>query len=186
MLRTSRHYAHRNIHETIVDLLSIQKEIHPGIFAVMDGTTVGKGSGPRAMEWEIKNYILASSDLVALDATAAKMMGFDPLKIDYLSLAEGLALGTASPGKIKIVGENISRVNWHYKTGDTFASRGQKLIYHHSPLWFEKLLLQSSIVPWSYFASNFYHDFYWWHLHGRSRVKKFMQTEWGKLFQQYD
>lgn len=186
MLRTSRHYAHRNIHETIVDLLSIQKEIHPGIFAVMDGTTVGKGSGPRAMEWEIKNYILASADLVALDATAAKMMGFDPLKIDYLSLAEGLALGSASPGKIKIVGENISRVNWHYKTGDTFASRGQKLIYHHSPLWFEKLLLQSSIVPWSYFASNFYHDFYWWHLHGRSRVKKFMQTEWGKLLQQYD
>lgn len=185
MLRTSRHYAHRNIHETIIDLLSIQKEIHPGIFAIMDGTTVGKGSGPRAMEWEIKNFLLGSSDLVALDATAAKMMGFNPLKIEYLKLGQKLGLGIADPRKIKISGADISRINWHYKRGDTFASKGQKLIYHHSPLWFEKILLQSPLVPWSYFASNFYHDFYWWQLFGRGRVRKFLKTEWGQLFQQY-
>ncbi len=37
------------IHETLVDLLAIQKEIHPGILAVMDGTFAGEGPGPRAM-----------------------------------------------------------------------------------------------------------------------------------------
>ncbi|MBI4037215.1 DUF362 domain-containing protein [Candidatus Daviesbacteria bacterium] len=185
MLRTTRHYAHRNIHETLVDLLSIQKEVHPGIFGVMDGAVVGKGSGPRAMEWEIKNYLLASADLVALDATAAKMMGFNPLQLDYLKLAQKQNLGTADPKKIKVVGSDISKVNWHYKRRDTLASRGQKLIYHHSPLWVEKMLLQSAVVPWSYFASNFYHDRYWWNRFGRWRVNKFLKSDWGRLFEQY-
>ena len=30
-------------------LLAIQKEIHTGVFAIMDGTTAGNGSGPREM-----------------------------------------------------------------------------------------------------------------------------------------
>lgn len=31
------------IHDTLVDLLAIQTEIHPGIFAVMDETFAGDG-----------------------------------------------------------------------------------------------------------------------------------------------
>jgi uncharacterized protein (DUF362 family) len=185
MLKTSRHFAHRHIHETLVDLLSIQKEIHPGIFSLMDGTTVGVGSGPRAMNWEIKNYLLASSDSVAIDATAAAMMGFDFNRLAYLRIASGMGLGNADPKNITISGEDVRKINWHYKKGDTFASKGQKLIYHHAPLWFEKFLLQSPLVPWSYFASNFYHDYYWWHLIGQGRVNKFLKTDWGKLFMDY-
>src|ERR1700730_11619317 len=45
LLNTRRHYTHSWIHETLVDLLAIQKEIHSGIFAVMDGTTAGNGPG---------------------------------------------------------------------------------------------------------------------------------------------
>ena len=67
------------IHETLVDLLAIQQEIHPGIFAVTDGTFAGDGPGPRAMRWHIKNRIVAGADQVAVDAVVASMMGFDPL-----------------------------------------------------------------------------------------------------------
>ena len=49
LLNTKRHYTHSWIHKTLVDLLAIQKEIHPGLFAVMDGTTAGDGPGPRTM-----------------------------------------------------------------------------------------------------------------------------------------
>ena len=49
LLNTRRHYTHSWIHETLVDLLAIQKEIHPGMFAVMDGSIAGDGPGPRAM-----------------------------------------------------------------------------------------------------------------------------------------
>ena len=46
LLNTKRHYTHSWIHETLVDLLAIQKEIHSGLFAIMDGTTAGNGPGP--------------------------------------------------------------------------------------------------------------------------------------------
>ena len=49
LLNTNRHYTHSHIHETLVDLLAIQKEIHTGIFAMMDGSTAGNGPGPRIM-----------------------------------------------------------------------------------------------------------------------------------------
>lgn len=55
LLNRKRHWTHSVIHETLVDLLTIQKEIHPGIFAVMDGTFAGDGPGPRAMQWHEKN-----------------------------------------------------------------------------------------------------------------------------------
>ena len=49
LLGRKRHWTHSVIHETVVDLLMIQQEIHPGLFAVMDGTFAGDGPGPRAM-----------------------------------------------------------------------------------------------------------------------------------------
>jgi hypothetical protein len=68
---------------------------------------------------------------------------------------------------------------------DTFASRGQKMIYHGWLHAFEKPLLRSPIVPWAYFASNFYHNVYWYPFIGRKRVEAALQTPWGKLFREY-
>ena len=45
LLKTVRHYAHEFIHEVLVDLLYMQREIHPGVFAVMDGTVWATGRG---------------------------------------------------------------------------------------------------------------------------------------------
>ena len=81
LLNHKRHQTHTYIHETLVDLLSIQKEIHPGIFCIMDGTTAGDGAGPRIMKPVKKDILLASGDQVAIDAVSAKLMGFDPMKI---------------------------------------------------------------------------------------------------------
>ena len=49
LLNEHRHWTHPVIHETLVDLLMIQKKIHRGVFAVMDGTFAGDGPGPRCM-----------------------------------------------------------------------------------------------------------------------------------------
>ena len=46
-------------------------------------------------------------------------------------------------------------------------------------------MLQSPIVPWSYFASNFYHNVYWYPFVGRRRVQEALQTPWGRLFESY-
>ena len=97
LLNERRHWTHPVIHETLVDLLMIQKKIHRGVFAVMDGTFAGDGPGPRCMTPYVKNIILASEDQVAIDAVAAKLMGMDPLSIKFIKLAHDLGLGDAAP-----------------------------------------------------------------------------------------
>jgi uncharacterized protein (DUF362 family) len=185
MLNTNRHHCHRYIHEAIVDLLAIQKELHPQITAVMDGSVVGFGPGPRAMNWKKANLILASSDEIALDSTASKIMGFDPADIKYLQLGEKLKLGNPDQSRITIKGiKKLPNLHVGFKK-NTFASAGQKLIYNHFPEKLEKLLLQSPIAPWSYLASNIYHDLYWYNLIGQKRKGKYLKTDWGKLFTKY-
>ena len=186
LLHRNRHWTHAEIHKTLVDLLMIQQEIHPGIFAVMDGTFAGDGPGPRAMRWHEKDVILASADQVAIDAISAKLQGFDPMSIPFIRMAHEAGLGIGDPREIEIVGYDIDQEpKWHFVQEDTFASRGQKAIYHGPLKPFEKLLLQSPLVPWSYFASNFYHNVYWYPFVGRSRVLAALQTKWGKLFKSY-
>lgn len=186
LLHRNRHWTHSVIHETLVDLLTIQQEIHPGIFALMDGTFAGDGPGPRAMRWHEKNILLASADQVAIDAISAKLQGFDPLSIPFIRIAHEMGLGVGDPREIEIIGYDINQERpWHFLQEDTFASRGQKLIYHGPLKPLEKPLLQSPIVPWSYFASNFYHNVYWYPFVGRRRVQEALQTPWGRLFESY-
>ncbi len=186
LLHRNRHWTHSLIHETLVDLLMIQQEIHPGIFAVMDGTFAGDGPGPRAMNWHEKNILIASSDQVAIDAVSARLQGFDPMKIQFLRMAHEDGLGIADPRQIKIVGYDIEKEPaWNFIQTDTFASKGQKLIYHGPLKPFENILLRSPIVPWSYFASNFYHNVYWYPFVGRKRVEAALQTQWGQYFKNY-
>ena len=186
LLHRNRHWTHSVIHETLVDLLSIQQEIHPGIFAVMDGTFAGDGPGPRAMRWHEKNILLASADQVAIDAVSAKLQGFDPMSIQFIRQAHEHDLGVGDPNQIEIVGYDIEQEQpWKFVQEDTFASRGQKMIYHGWLKPLEKPLLQTPIVGWSYFASNFYHNVYWYPFVGRQRVREALKTPWGQLFEKY-
>jgi len=188
LLGTKRHWTHSVIHDTLVDLLMIQQDIHPGLFAVMDGTFAGDGPGPRAMRWHEKDVILASADQVAIDAMSAHLQGFDPLDIPFIRTAHEMGLGVGDPQRIEIVGEDREWVlgqNWRFVQEDTFASRGQKMIYHGWLHPFEPLLLRTPLVPWSYFASNFYHNVYWYPFVGRKRVEAALQTKWGGKFDEY-
>ncbi len=186
LLHRKRHWTHAVIHDTLVDLLQIQQDIHEGLFAVMDGTFAGDGPGPRAMRWHEKDIILASADQVAIDAISARLQGFDPMAIRFIRRAHEAGMGIGDPKQIKVVGYDIEQEPaWNFKQEDTFASRGQKLIYHGPLKPLEGLLLRSPIVPWSYFASNFYHNVYWYPFVGRPRVQAALNTKWGRLFAQY-
>ena len=63
--------------------------------------------------------------------------------------------------------------------------RGQKLIYWGPLKPLENILLRSPIAPWSFFASNLYHNSYWLRFIGQRRIEAAMKTSWGQLFQQY-
>ncbi len=185
LLKEVRHYAHKHIHEVLVDLLMMQRELHPNVFAVMDGTVAGDGAGPRTMIPRIKNVILASADSVAIDAVAARLMGFDPMEIPYLRMATELGLGEARLNHIDLVGDPIDGVNFRFQTRKSLVIWGDQLI-RLGPLRFaEHLLLHSPLVVWAPFASNVYHDWFWYPTVGRQRIRAFSHTEWGRLFREY-
>jgi uncharacterized protein (DUF362 family) len=186
LLCEQRHWTHGVIHETVVDLLAIQQEIHTGLFAVMDGTFVGDGPGPRAMWVQEKDLILASADQVAIDAVSAYLQGFEPMELKFIRLAHERGLGIGDIKQIQILGGlDLDEIRWHARTGDTLASWGQKQIYHGPLKPLEHLLLRAPIVPWSYLASEAYHDGFWYPFIGHRRVKAALETKWGRLFAEY-
>jgi len=187
LLNTKRHYTHSWIHETLVDLLAIQKEIHTGIFAVMDGTTAGNGPGPRTMYPEIKNVILASADQVAIDAVAAKLMGFDPLRdLRYVRLAHDRGLGIGDVRNIEIVGDDVSNENWHFKVGDNGASLIGDLMWFGPLKRLQKLFFHTPLVNVFVAGSEVYHDYYRWPLKDKKTFETWSRTTpWGKLFTDY-
>lgn len=125
LLKEVRHYAHKYIHEVLVDLLYMQRELHPGLFAVMDGTVCGNGAGPRTMLPEIKNIILASGDSLAIDAVAAKIMGFEPMDIPYIRTAHEHGLGVGDLREVEIAGEDVAEMNFGFKTRRSFVIWGE-------------------------------------------------------------
>ena len=187
LLNTRRHYTHSVIHETLVDLLAIQKEIHGGIFTVMDGTLCGNGPGPRTMIPVEKGLMLASSDSVAIDAVAAKIMGFDPMKIDYIRLAHEDGLGVGRIEEIEVLGEDISDMNFHFSVGDNFASLFGDLFWFSPLKKIQKLLFHTPLVHAFVLGSFLYHDLVWWPVVGK-RIMDVVKanTEWGEFFSQYD
>jgi uncharacterized protein (DUF362 family) len=186
LLNTRRHYTHSHIHETLVDLLAIQKEIHTGIFTVMDGTFCGSGPGPRTMIPVEKGLMLASADSVAIDAVAAKIMGFDPMNIPYIRLAHEDGLGTGRIDEINIIGEDISDMDFKFSVGDNFASRFGDLFWFSPLKKIQKLLFHTPLVYLFVLGSYVYHDHVWWPLAGKPIMETVMaNTAWGRFFKGY-
>jgi uncharacterized protein (DUF362 family) len=187
LLNTKRHYTHSWIHETLVDLLAIQKEIHAGLFAVMDGTTAGDGPGPRTMRPVQKDVMLASADQVAIDAVAARMMGFDPMSLPYLALAHEQRLGKAKPEEIEIVGDvELAAQRWGFSVGDNGASRVGDLLWFGPLKRFQKLFFHTPLVNVFVAGSELYHDYYRWPLRDRAVYERWTrESPWGALFERY-
>ncbi len=186
LLYNHRHYTHSWIHEVLVDLLAIQKEIHPGVFAVMDGTMAGNGPGPRTMTPVEKNVIIASSDQVAIDAVAAKMMGFDPLKLDFIRIAHEDKLGIGDVKEIEIVGDSIEGQNWGFEVGQSFHKFLGWLSWYGPTKAFQDLIFKTSLVKFPIMVSEVNHDFIHWPLKERQIYRNWKkENQWGRMFVEY-
>jgi len=186
LLNTRRHYTHSVIHETLVDLLQIQKEIHNGIFTVMDGTLCGNGPGPRTMAPVEKDFILASGDSVAIDAVAAKMMGFDPMDIKYIRLAHEFGLGVGRVEEIEVLGEDVTNIDFGFKVGSNFAARFGHALWFSPLKRFQRLFFRTPLVYLFVMGSYLYHDFIWWQFEGKKLMREIRErSKWGELFESY-
>jgi hypothetical protein len=123
---------------------------------------------------------------VAIDATAAKLMGLDPLSIRFIRLAHEMGLGCGDPREIEIVGDTSAAAeNWHFAgpfRKMTFASRMQHHIYWGPMKKPIEWSLKTVLAPWAYIASVLYHDSFWYPVNARRLMREVLDSPWGRLF----
>jgi hypothetical protein len=131
--------------------------------------------------------MLASADQTAIDAVAAKLMGFDPMTLEYIKVAHDDGLGVGDPRDIEIVGDDISRESWGFKVGDNGASVIGDLMWFGPMKRFQKLFFHTPLVNAFVFGSEAYHDYYRWPLKDKKTFENWKRdTSWGKLFGAYE
>lgn len=185
LLTKRRHFSHQFMSEVLVDLLIIQKQIHPETMAVVDGTVCGDGAGPRTMIPRIKNYLLAGYDQVAVDTVVAKMLGFEPMKLPAIKLAHDEGLGCGDFDQIEIIGEDVSDVNWNFSVKRSLVIWGDQMVRKGALSFLNPLLHNKIFFALPILGSLVYHDMFWYPTIGKQRIKEFMTTEWGKKFLEY-
>ena len=138
----------------------------------------------------MKNVILASADQVAIDAVAARMMGYDPMKLKFIRTAHDLGLGCGDPTQIEIVGDKeAAGQRWDFTDPAeelTFAATMQHQIYWGKLKNVLEWSLKGWMAPWSYLASVIYHDLYWYPHNGNQHVYEALQSDWGRLFHNWE
>lgn len=185
LLNTRRHWCHSWIHGVLADLLAVQRELHAGIFALMDGTVCGDGPGPRTMRPVEKGLLLASADCVALDATAARLMGFEPLRLDYLRESAERGLGEVDAARIELVGDDVE-FGWGFSVGDNLVSRVGDLMWFGALRRLQNFFFRTPLVHLFSAGSHVYHDEWWWRRHGARRMARLArESAWGRLFAGY-
>jgi uncharacterized protein (DUF362 family) len=73
-----------------------------------------EGDGPIMGTPKAANLLVMGTNLPAVDATAARLMDFDPQAIDYLRVAGGLGLGPIVESRIEQRGEAIAGLRQHF------------------------------------------------------------------------
>ncbi len=139
---------HLGLHQPLVE----QAKLRPPDLIVLDGVVGVEGDGPLNGR-PIHSHILAmGTNMLEVDATAARQAGFDPTKIKHLAIALEEGLGTMDPeviGAAPVVrfepaNEEFGRVMNIYSWRDCTAcsmcidsfSAGVKLAAHDPKYWF--------------------------------------------------
>ncbi len=69
--------------------------------------------------------------------------------------------------------EDISEINFGFKTRRSFVIWGDQMLRKGFLRFLENILLKSPLGVWAPFASNVYHDFFWYFTVGRKRINEF-------------
>ena len=87
-------------------LVDLDGLVRPRLY-VMDGVIAMEGNGPRGGEPRNMNVLLFSADPVALDATACRLIGLDPMLVPTIRFGQEFGRGTANAGDIELLGDGI-------------------------------------------------------------------------------
>jgi uncharacterized protein (DUF362 family) len=96
-----RVYHRDDLHQTIADFLTFKQPT----LNVLDAYHPMFRNGPRGLSVEDlveKRTLLASTDIVALDAAAAKLLGLQPADVRHVKIGDQMKLGTMNLDQVEI------------------------------------------------------------------------------------
>ncbi len=79
-------------------------------YSIVDGVVGMEGHGPIMGTAREAGVLVMGANALAVDATAARVMGVNPGRVDYLAMAHKIKLGSLRPEDIAVSGERIERV----------------------------------------------------------------------------
>jgi uncharacterized protein (DUF362 family) len=139
------HSVDNRIDPFIADLVAF----HPPDFCVVDairGLQYHQHGGKEPDQMIRSNFVLAGEDPVAMDATAAYMMGFNPWDIDYLHLGIKRGLGTMDFREIEFAGEEPDRLKQRWGKPQGWYGRGNRE-------WLANADAATDLATWSHYTS---------------------------------
>lgn len=101
-------------------ILDINSSLPLPRFAIVDGIVGMEGNGPLQGQEKKSGVLILGDDLVAVDATAARLMKLEPRKVKYLDLAAAF-LGNLGYEEIEQIGENLQPYQQNFRVIDNFA-----------------------------------------------------------------
>ena len=104
------------IHESVVD---INSSLPAPQFAIVDGIVGMEGNGPIQGDPKPCGVLVFGDDLVAVDATAARLMSIEPRKIKYLEHAAKF-LGNVEYEQIAQIGESVESLQKEFRVIQLF------------------------------------------------------------------
>jgi uncharacterized protein (DUF362 family) len=102
-------YHARGMHKVILD---INRAVRP-VLTVVDGFVAMEGRGPINGSPVEMETIIAGLDVVATDATAARVMGFDPMRVPHIRMAHERGVGDMED--VEVVGDGVDSVRKIFK-----------------------------------------------------------------------
>ena len=100
-------------------ILDINSSLPIPQFAIVDGIVGMEGNGPLQGDAKKTGALIFGNDLVAVDATAARVMKIEPRKIKYLEMA-GDFLGNLAYDKIEQIGEPLEKFQQDFRVIKNF------------------------------------------------------------------
>jgi uncharacterized protein (DUF362 family) len=78
-------------------------------YTVVDGVVGMEGHGPIMGTPRKAGVLVMGDNALAVDGTAARIMGVDPARVDYLAMAHKLRLGSLRPADIQVAGGAVDQ-----------------------------------------------------------------------------
>ena len=96
------------------NMFHLAQEIYPDL-GVIDGFVAMEGNGPVGGTPVDARLALASTDALAMDMLATKLMGFDPTGIMYFTSLAEAGKGQGDLSKVKVLGTPAEQCQYHFK-----------------------------------------------------------------------